>query len=811
MKRLLLSLVALATGNFWLSAQCSFTGLNPTFSACDAQVTMTGTPAGGVFTGTGVSGNKFKPITAGVGTHTITYFSGQYTVNQSGTYSPISQSSPTSVTLTDDQLSGALPIGFSFVFYGNTYSSFYLSSNGFISFDPAAGAGCCTGQVLPNAAQPNNLIAFAWEDLNPNLGGNISYSTVGSSPNRILVVQYTNIQHYGSGNPVTSQVLLYEGSNYIEIHTTSMPSDGGSHTMGIENAAGTQAVSVTNRNSSSWSVTNDYVRFEPCSSSQTVTVTSDLTAPVINGPTDITVNGDPVTCSAVVSFVSPTATDNCDTDCSEAPLSDVLSNFISNGAIITGTIASPYNFNLDGTGGASATNISDGGNDMYDTGNLLNTNIATSIPYTNGIVVPSASFGSSGQYFTAKVNNMFVMAADLNGVSNFFISGNNGADGLGTVSGFTFTTTSNCLSFDVFVKRVYGTSDPSINQIIIVPAGTGATHTYSVDSNNGDHNVGGITTATRIYYLLVAGSNGYLYSDAEIQNMVDDFLVQTEAVINPTGSVVITQTAGLPSGSSFPVGTNTVSFEAQDGSGNIATHSFDVVVTESVNPIPDLSTLPDINNSCQVTVLTAPTATDNCAGTIVGTNDATLPITMLGTTIVTWTFDDGNGNIITQTQNVSISTIDASVTVNAATITANNTNPGVTYQWVDCDNGNQPIPNANGVSYTPTNTGNYAVEISDDGCSELSVCTMIDFSGLNQLSSESIQVFPNPASTKLNIITTVEGLLDFYDVSGKLVLSQKVKKGDNDLNVSQLAIGTYSAHLISANGVNTIRIVINRM
>jgi hypothetical protein len=686
-----------------------------------------------------------------------------------------------------------------------------VSSNGFISFDAGAGAGCCTGQSLPNVAQPNNLIAFAWEDLNPSLGGTVSYSTVGSAPNRILVVQFSNIQHYGGGNPVTSQVLLYESSNAIEIHTGSMPSDGGSHTMGIENSGGTQAVSVTSRNASSWTVTNDYVRFEPCTYSQSVTVTSDLTAPVINGPADIAQSADPVTCSSVVSFAAPTATDNCYIGCSEAPLTNVLSNFLTNGATMTGAIANPYNFTLDGTGGASATNISDGGSDMYDLGNYLNTNIATSIAYTNSLIIPSASFGTNGQYFTAKVNNMFVMAADVNGISNFFISGNNGADGSGSVNGFNYTTNSNCLNFDVFVKRVYGTSDPSINQIIIVPSGTGATQSFSVDSNNGDHNVSGLTSATRIYYLLVAGSNGYFYTDAAIQNLVDDFLVLTEAVINPSGSVVITQTAGLTSGSSFPVGTTTVSFEAVDGAGNVATHSFDVVITESVNPVPDVSTLPEITNTCPISVLTAPTATDNCAGTITGTSDASLPISALGTTIVTWTFDDGNGNVVTQTQNVVISSINATVSANGATITANNTNPGVTYQWVDCDNSNQPIPNANGVSFTATNTGNYAVEITEGGCSEISACTLIDFSGLTQVLSEKIEVFPNPASTTLSVITTSEGLLEFYDLSGKLILSEKMNKGDNKLNVSDLANGSYSVRLVTANSVNTIRIVINRL
>ena len=38
-----------------------------------SSVTLAGTPAGGTFSGTGVTGNSFNPTTAGVGTKTITY------------------------------------------------------------------------------------------------------------------------------------------------------------------------------------------------------------------------------------------------------------------------------------------------------------------------------------------------------------------------------------------------------------------------------------------------------------------------------------------------------------------------------------------------------------------------------------------------------------------------------------------------------------------------------------------------------------------------------------------------------------------
>ena len=58
---------------------------------------------------------------------------------------------------------------------------------------------------------------------------------------------------------------------------------------------------------------------------------------------------------------------------------------------------------------------------------------------------------------------------------------------------------------------------------------------------------------------------------------------------------------------------------------------------------------------------TAPTATDNCGGAITGTTTTTFPITAQGTTAITWTYDDGNGNTITQTQNVIIDDVTAPV------------------------------------------------------------------------------------------------------------------------------------------------------
>ncbi|MBL4657886.1 MAG: hypothetical protein JKX73_07780, partial [Flavobacteriales bacterium] len=171
--------------------------------------------------------------------------------------------SGTAVSLGDDALSSLLPIGFTFDFYCQSYTDFYISSNGFLTFSFNANSnGCCSGQLLPNTGNPNNLIAFAWEDLSPQTG-NVEYWTSGTAPNRILAVNFMNVPHYGSTNMVNQQILLYEGTDIIEIHTLSMTSDGGSHTMGIENAAGTMAVPVLGRNSTNWSASNECMRWTP--------------------------------------------------------------------------------------------------------------------------------------------------------------------------------------------------------------------------------------------------------------------------------------------------------------------------------------------------------------------------------------------------------------------------------------------------------------------------------------------------------------------------------------------------------------------
>ena len=135
-------------------------------------------------------------------------------------------------------------------------------------------------------------------------------------------------------------------------------------------------------------------------------------------------------------------------------------------------------------------------------------------------------------------------------------------------------------------------------------------------------------------------------------------LTAPSATDNCGGTVTVTNDATLPITTQ---GTTVVTWTYEDGNGNTSTQPQNVVINDMTAPDPDVATLPDVTAECEVTSLTAPTATDNCGGTVTVTNDATLPITTQGTTVVTWTYEDGNGNTSTQTQNAVINDVTAPV------------------------------------------------------------------------------------------------------------------------------------------------------
>lgn len=124
------------------------------------------------------------------------------------------------------------------------------------------------------------------------------------------------------------------------------------------------------------------------------------------------------------------------------------------------------------------------------------------------------------------------------------------------------------------------------------------------------------------------------------------------ATDNCDGQISATTTA------SFPIttqGTTTITWTYEDAAGNTSSQTQNVVIDDTTAPVSDQSTLPQLSDQCAVSMPDAPTATDECTGTITATTEMTFPITSQGDTTIVWVFDDGNGNTSTVEQAVSIS------------------------------------------------------------------------------------------------------------------------------------------------------------
>ena len=90
----------------------------------------------------------------------------------------------------------------------------------------------------------------------------------------------------------------------------------------------------------------------------------------------------------------------------------------------------------------------------------------------------------------------------------------------------------------------------------------------------------------------------------------------------------------------------------------------------------------------------------------------------------------------------SLSDSSTSTTLSSETIKANNTN--AMYQWLDCDNENAPISEETSQYFTATTKGNYAVEITENGCVDTSAC--VEVIPETPCDPIGIDFYPNPSS-----------------------------------------------------------------
>lgn len=202
---------------------------------------------------------------------------------------------PSGIHIDDHYPDAALPIGFTFNFYGTDYTQCLIGPNGTISFNISLVGSfvtwVATGPLLGQAPVFNSVCG-PWCDIDISPGfpasGTITYSTTGSAPFRKFIVTFCKAHMFSCTEQMTSsQMILYETTNIVEVHighkdicSTWYGSTPGLATIGVQNATGTAATAAPGRDFAVFTCDHEAWRFTPDATLSSYACTSIAYAPV---------------------------------------------------------------------------------------------------------------------------------------------------------------------------------------------------------------------------------------------------------------------------------------------------------------------------------------------------------------------------------------------------------------------------------------------------------------------------------------------------------------------------------------------------
>ncbi len=161
------------------------------------------------------------------------------------------------------------------------------------------------------------------------------------------------------------------------------------------------------------------------------------------------------------------------------------------------------------------------------------------------------------------------------------------------------------------------------------------------------------------------------------------------------------------------------------------------------------------------------------------------------------------------TINLTVKKVDTSVSVLSNSLAANAFS--ASYQWVDCTNNFTPIVGENNQFFRPTSTGNYAVIVGKNGCTDTSQCYNVIVVGLHENRFSAVRLYPNPTNGKVTIDLGSNNLgvnLKVNSIHGQLVEQIfNVNSKQIALDLSNYSKGIYFVTLQNKENLRVIKLV----
>lgn len=162
-------------------------------------------------------------------------------------YTWIDATDGTALNLSDDgEANIVLP--FDFPYYGLASNKLRVGNNGAVLFDALSGDVSYLNQPMSSA--PDNFIAPFWDDLDSAVG-NVYWKTIGTAPNRRVVIEWRDRTHVGYvPGSITFELVLSENGNLAFQYQTldfgdSVYDNGASATVGVRGVGVQQLLQIS--------------------------------------------------------------------------------------------------------------------------------------------------------------------------------------------------------------------------------------------------------------------------------------------------------------------------------------------------------------------------------------------------------------------------------------------------------------------------------------------------------------------------------------------------------------------------------------
>ncbi len=194
-----------------------------------------------------------------------------YTIDPNYTYTwyELSQGAGTTINFDtgkdDEALAIVIP---STIFFENSYTTVYVSINGFLSFDNITQIPTNNNTSIPIDDLPNNIIAPLWDDLLLTTvdftTGKVFYARGNDASGSYTVIEWSRVIRRGSGSdkPLTFQVILYTNGDIIFSYADLQDTIDNA-TIGIEDDKGVDGVLYRFNTNGSSIAPGDSIAFHP--------------------------------------------------------------------------------------------------------------------------------------------------------------------------------------------------------------------------------------------------------------------------------------------------------------------------------------------------------------------------------------------------------------------------------------------------------------------------------------------------------------------------------------------------------------------